>query len=212
MVKKWTAALLCLCLIGLCAVGCGSAPQQEPLNGDDPEATVNMPAPTDTPTPSPAGARGDYATRTAPVPFGELGTFDGVAWQIDGAPYVFDLTVSDVKQGQAAKDALSEGSMELPKLASGEEYFLARVKVNLTRCQDSDATVDFSTLGFSFVQDDGSTVFQTPLMTAGDDPTLTQFREGGYIETTLVGKAKAGTQPALVFQPSWGDGFWMATH
>lgn len=206
------AALVCMCLTCSLAAGCGSSAPQGPLNGDDPEATVNMPAPSDTPTPSPAGARGDYATRTAPVALGELGTFDGITWHIDGAPYVFDLTVSDIKQGQAAQEALSEGSMELPKLASGEEYFLARVKVNLTHCQDSGAVVDFSALTFSFVQDDGTTVFQTPLMTAGDDPSLTQFREGGYIETTLVGKAKAGTQPTLVFQPSWDSGFWMTTH
>ena len=141
----------------------------------------------------------------------ELGTLDGITWNLPDVPYVFDLTLTDVKQGADAEAALQEGSMDLPDLASDEEYFLARVKVNLTKCKDADAVLDFSTLSFSFVQEDGTTVYECPVLAQSTDPSLTQFREGGYVETTLVGKAKKGSMPTLVFQPQWDNGFWMAT-
>lgn len=213
MPKKLLSAILCLGL-GLCfAAGCSqSSPDTTPTTDtNDPQATVEIPAPSDTPSPTPMSQRGDYATKSSPLPFGELGTLDGITWNLPDVPYVFDLTLTDVRQGADAETALQEGSMDLPDLASDEEYFLARVKVNLTKCKDADAVLDFSTLSFSFVQEDATTVYECPVLTQNTDPSLTQFREGGYIETTLVGKAKKGSTPTLVFQPQWDNGFWMAT-
>lgn len=212
MPKKFLSAALCFGLVCCFAAGCSqTAPDATPTTDtNDPQVTADMPAPSDTPSPTPMSQRGDYATKAAPLPFGEMGTLDGITWELADVPYVFDLTVTDVKQGAEAEAALQEGSMELPTLASDEEYFLARVKVNLTKCKDADAVLDFSTLSFSFVQEDGSTIYECPVLAQNADPSLTQFREGGYVETTLVGKAKKGSTPMLVFQPQWDNGFWMA--
>lgn len=212
LLKKALSAAFCLCFVSLLLTGCNQSTEVTPnTDTNDPDATVYMPAPSDTPTPTVSSERGTYATKESPIPFGELGTLDGITWNLTDVPYVFDLTVTDVKQGAEAEASLQEGSMDLPELASDEEYFLARVKVNLTKCKDPSSTVDFSTLTFSFVQDDGSTVYQCSVMEQNADPSLTQFREGGYVETTLIGKAKKDTQPTLVFQPQWDNGFWMAT-
>ncbi len=212
MSKKLLPAFLCLGLACCFAAGCSpSAPDTSPTTDtNDPQATVEMPAPSDTPSPTPMSQRGDYATQASPLPFGELGTLDGITWNLSDVPYVFDLTITDIKQGADAEAALQEGSMDLPALASDEEYCLVRVKVNLTKCKDADAVLDFSTLSFSFVQEDGSAIYECPVLAQSSDPSLTQFREGGYVETTLVGKAKKGSTPTLVFQPQWDNGFWMS--
>ena len=84
MPKKLLSAILCLGL-GLCfAAGCSqSSPDTTPTTDtNDPQATVEIPAPSDTPSPTPMSQRGDYATKSSPLPFGELGTLDGITWNL----------------------------------------------------------------------------------------------------------------------------------
>ena len=208
LLKKSFSVFLCVCLACFFFAGCGKTNQPPLLNGDDPDATL---APTDPPEVSPAdnAVRNGYATQQSPLPYEQMGTFNGIAWQIDKAPYVFDLSVSGTLRGQQAKDALSEGTAALPELAADEELVLVRFYLNLTQCQDSDAMVEFSALSVSFMQPDGSLIYQCPVL--GKDDAGNLYPEGRFVETTLIGKAKKEKPFVLVFQPEWGQGFWMAT-